>query len=249
MVLARTIAAFGFTFFFLVCLFPFGVIAYLLGFLGLRKPMAVIDYKIAQYWSKGIIRMTGCKLTVLGLENIPQKGSVCFVSNHVGIFDVVLALAHIGRPFGFIAKKELSFFPFLNMWILMLGGLFIDRDNIRNALKTINLGIEKIRRGGSMVVFPEGTRSKGRGLLPFRSGAIRLATHSLATIVPMAIEGSYDVFERHYRVHAAPVRLVFCPPVNPNDMSADDRRRKLAGQVHSIIKEVLEPSTAPDPSL
>ena len=240
MVLAKTIAAFGFTLFFLVCLFPFGVLAFLLGFFGLRKPMAVIDYNIAKYWSKGIIWMTGCTLTVEGLENIPPTGSICFVSNHVGIFDVVLALANIGRPFGFIAKKELSFVPFLNLWILMLGGLFIDRGSIRKALKTINHGIDKIRRGGSMLVFPEGTRSKGRGLLPFRSGAIRLATHSLATIVPIAITGSYDVFERHYRVHAVPVRLVFCPPINPNDMSADERRHQLAGRVQSIIQEVLD---------
>ena len=248
MILAKTIAAFAFTLFFLVCLFPLGVLAFLLGFLGLRKPMSVIDYKIAQYWSKGIIKMTGCTLTVEGLENIPSSGSVCFVSNHVGIFDIILALAFIGRPFGFIAKKELSMAPFFNLWILMLGGLFIDRKSIREALKTINQGIEKIRKGGSMLVFPEGTRSKGRGLLPFRSGAIRLATHSLATVVPIAIEGSYDVFERHYRVHAVPVRLVFCPPINPNDMSPEDRRHKLADEVYSIIKNTLENTKAPDPS-
>ena len=239
MVLLRTIAAFAYTLLFMVLPFPAGLAAYCLSFLGLKKPMAWVNYAIAQAWSRGVIWTTGCKLQVEGRENIPKRGSVCFVSNHVGIFDIILALAYIGRPFGFIAKKELLFLPFFNAWILLLGGLFIDRKNIRKAIKTINLGIRKIQIGGGMLIFPEGTRSKGRGLQPFRSGAIKLATQSQAPIIPMAITGSYDVFEKHYRVHAVPVRLIFCPPIITAEMNPDERRHKLADQVHTIIEEAL----------
>ena len=161
------------------------------------------------------------------------------MSNHVGVFDIVLALAYIGRPFGFIAKKELIFFAALGLWIHLLGGLFIDRKNIKKALKTINLGIRKIQNGEGMLIFPEGTRSKGRGLLPFRSGAVKLATQSLAPIVPMVITGSYDVFEKNYLVHSVPVNLIFLPPINTADMSPDERRHKLADQVYSIIEEKI----------
>ena len=243
MVMVRTIAAFGFTLFSLLAFFPFGLAAFILSFLGLKKPMAWVNYRIAQFWSRGIIKISGCTLTVEGREHIPRQGAVCFVGNHVGIFDIVLALGYIGRPFGFIAKKELIFIPFLDAWIYMLGGLFIDRKNIRKALRTINLGIGKIRNGGGMLVFPEGTRSKGRGLLPFRSGAIKLATQSLAPIVPMAITGSYDVFEKTYRVHSVPVRIVFCPPIITATMNPDDRRHKLADQVRDIIEAVLASGT------
>lgn len=220
---------------------PFGLPAYLLGFLGLKKPMSWVIYKCGEMWGKGIISIIGCPLEVAGRENIPAQGEggVCFVSNHAGIFDVALMLAYIGRPFGFIAKKELLFVPFFNMWIYILGGLFIDRKSIRKALKTINSGIEKIRNGGNMLVFPEGTRSKGRGLLPFKSGAIKLATNSLATIVPIAIAGSYEVFEKNNRVIAAPVRVTFCPPIITADMSPDDRRHKLADQVRTVIEAAL----------
>jgi 1-acyl-sn-glycerol-3-phosphate acyltransferase len=239
MILLKTFTAFSFTIFSMIFFLVFGFPAFLLSFFGLKKPMSWVIYKLAQTWAKGVVFITGCSLKVEGRENIPGKGGVCFVSNHVGIFDIILALANIGRPFGFIAKKELLFLPFFNFWIFILGGLFIDRKNIRKAVKTISLGIGKIQSGGCMLIFPEGTRSKGRGLLPFRSGAVKLATNSLAPIVPIAISGSYEVFEKDYRVHAAPVRLVFLPHIETASMSPEDRRHKLAEQVKGIIEEEL----------
>ena len=239
MVLIRTIAAFAIT---ILCLFvyiPVALPAYIMKLLGFRKISAWVIYRLGQLWAIGVIHITGCTLRVEGKENIPKNGGVCFVSNHVGVFDIVLALAYIGRPFGFIAKKELGYIPLFGIWILILGGLFIDRKSIRKAVKTISIGIKKIQNGECMLVFPEGTRSKGRGLLPFRSGAIKLATQSLAPIVPMAITGSYDVFEKQYRVHSGPVSLIFCPPINTADMSPDERRHKLADQVYAIIEETL----------
>ena len=240
MLLAKTIMAFGITIFIIIVFTPVGFLSFIFSFIGLRKPISWAIYKIAQAWGRSIIFVTGSKVVVEGRENIPKHGGICFVSNHVGIFDIVLALAYAGRPFGFIAKKELLFVPFINMWIFILGGLFIDRKNIRNALNTINHGITRIQKGESMLIFPEGTRSKGRGLLPFKSGAIKLATHSSAVIVPVAITGSYEVFEKNKRVNAASVRVVFCPPIVTADMNPEDRRKNLSEQVRSKIEAALE---------
>ena len=239
MVLIKTILAFAITIITIILFTPIGFFLFILSFLGLRKPMAWVTYKIAQCWARIIIFITGCTMTVEGRELIPSGGGICFVSNHVGLFDIVLALAYAGQPFGFIAKKELLLVPFINMWIYILGGLFIDRKNIRKAIKTISRGIEKIQNGENMLIFPEGTRSKGRGLLPFRSGAVRLATHSLAPIVPIAITGSYEVFEKNYRVNAVPVRIVFCPPLITAEMDHDERRNRLADNVRLIIESAL----------
>ena len=240
MILIKTIIVFLYTFIVMLVFLPFGLLAFLLGYAGLRKPMSWVVYRMAQGWARSLIFFTGCQMTVTGREHIPLKGSVCFTSNHVGIFDIILALAYIGRPFGFIAKKELLLLPFFNIWIYILGGHFIDRKNIRKAVNTINLGIKKIKDGGAMLIFPEGTRSKGRGLLSFKSGAIKLATNSLAPIIPIAIYGSYEVFERQYKVHAVPVRLIFCPPIITETMSKEDRRANLADQVRSVIEDALK---------
>ena len=239
MVFVRTIAAFAATILTLLIFTPLGFILFILSFLGLRKPISWIIYKVAQGWAQVIIFITGSTIEVTGRENIPRSGGICFASNHLGYFDIALTLAYAGRPFGFIAKKELLFLPFINLWISILGGLFIDRKNIRNALKTINRGIKRIQDGECMLIFPEGTRSKGHGLLPFKSGAVKLATNSLAPIVPIAITGSYDVFGDDFWVRPAPLRLVFCPPIITADMNPEDRRTKLAEQVRSTIEAAI----------
>jgi 1-acyl-sn-glycerol-3-phosphate acyltransferase len=237
--MVKTIVAFVVTILTIIFYTPVGIVCIILSLIGLKKPMSWIIYKIAQVWARIIILVTGCAMDVKGRENIPSGEGVCFVSNHVGIFDIILALAYAGRPFGFIAKKELFYVPFINIWISMLGGLFIDRKNIRKAKRTIDIGIEKLQNGWNMLIFPEGTRSKGQGLLPFRSGAIKLATNSLAPIVPIAITGSYEVFEKHYRVHGVPIRMVFCPVINTSELSGEDRRHLLPDQVRSVIEDAL----------
>jgi len=237
--MVKTIAAFAITILIIIIVTPIGIVCMVLSLLGLKKPMSWIIYKIAQLWARILILVTGCAMDVRGRENIPKKEGVCFVSNHVGIFDIILVLAYAGRPFGFIAKKELLYLPLFNIWIYILGGLFIDRVNIRKAKRTIDLGIEKLQKGGSVLIFPEGTRSKGHGLLPFRSGSIKLATKSLAAIVPIAITGSYEVFEKDYRVHGVPIRMVFCPAINTSELSGEDRRHLLPDQVRSVIEAAL----------
>ena len=223
----------------MILLTPLGFIVFICSLIGLRKPASRIMYRVAQGWALMMIKLTGCNMTVTGRERIPHKGGVCFVSNHGSIFDIVLHLAYDGRPIGFIAKKELAYIPFLNMWIYLLGGLFIDRKNIRRAVRTINKGIARIKAGGAMIIFPEGHRSRGQGLLPFRSGALKLATQAGAPIVPVALEGSYDVFERQYRLRPGPVRVHFGEPISTADLPPEGRKNALSDQVYGVIKGFL----------
>jgi 1-acyl-sn-glycerol-3-phosphate acyltransferase len=228
----------------MVLLVPFGALIFLFGFFGTRKFLTYLIYRIAQGWSRMLIALTGCKLTVTGREHIPRRGGLCIVSNHGSIFDILLHLAYVGRPFGFIAKKELRAVPFLNLWIFLLGGLFIDRKNIRRAVKTINEGVERIKAGGIMIIFPEGTRSKGQGLLPFHPGSLKLAAHSLAPVIPAAISGSYNVFERNYRVNAVPVTVAYGALVATDRLPAEGRTRHLSDMAREVIRAALESATA-----
>jgi 1-acyl-sn-glycerol-3-phosphate acyltransferase len=223
----------------LICT-PFGIVAAFLRLLGFRKLVLRIMYIICWTWSRLIVVVIGCKVTVTGKENIPRTSGVCFVSNHGSYFDIPMLMGYSGRVLGFVAKKELLFVPVLNLWIAMLGGLFIERKNPRSGLKTINKGVEKIKAGGAMIIFPEGHRSHGQGLLPFHPGSLKLATQSGAVIVPVALKGSYDIFERNNRVKAAPVRITFCKPINTADIPATDRKMILSDQIYAVIKEALE---------
>ena len=221
-----------------VAVVPFGIILFVLR-LFIPQTAKLFTYKIAQFWAHIIIKLTGCRVTAKGREHIPRKGPVCIASNHCGIFDIVLLLAYLGRPFGFVAKSELAFIPVINLWILLLGGQYINRKNIRKSIKTINRGGEKVKYGGAMIIFPEGTRSKGRGLLPFKAGSLRLATEAGAPIVPVAIAGSYEVFEKTRMVQRTPVSITFCPVIETKDLPPEERRHVLSGRVRDMIAAAL----------
>jgi len=239
MALVKTILVFGITALVAVFFVPVCLPAFLLSFLGLKKPMSWFLYRIAQVWARGIVLLIGCDMNVTGQEHIPKRGGVCFVSNHVGIFDIVLALAYIGRPFGFIAKKELLFIPFLNIWIYMLGGLFIDRNNIRKAINTIKLGITKIEKGNAMLIFPEGTRSKGGPVKEFKKGSLRLATKPGVPVIPISISGTHRIFEDNgYIKNGVKVDIKIHPAIETKNMSKSEANN-LSSEVERIIKEGL----------
>jgi len=235
----KTIFVFSYISISMIILTPLGVVALFLHFIGLKKFMAWVISRLCQGWGRLLIRLTGSTVTVTGIENIPKKGGVCFVSNHCGYFDIVLLLAYCDKPIGFIAKKELLLVPFLNCWIYMLGGLFIDRKNVKKAVRTINRGVEKIKSGRWMIIFPEGHRSKGRGLLPFHPGSLKLATMAEAPIVPVAIEGSYDVFEKNYRAASVQLKVTFCQAIDTASLPSGERKLILSDKIFSVIKEQL----------
>jgi 1-acyl-sn-glycerol-3-phosphate acyltransferase len=224
----------------MVFLTPFGLIALGMRFTGLKKPSAFFIYTLARLWARFMVVISGASLRVTGREHIPQKGPLCFASNHSGAFDIIILLAYASRPFGFIAKKELSFIPFLNFWVLLLGGLFIDRTNPRNALGTISKGVANIKKGGAMLIFPEGTRSRGQGLLPFRPGAFKLAVRSRSPLLPVAISGSFELFEKRKKFVPGRVSLSFAPPLDPARFEGPEGKHALPEEIHRIIDEMLK---------
>ena len=235
-----TIIVFFYAFISVIFLTVIGLPINFICFLGLQKFRQPINFFIARGWARSLIKLVRCKLTITGMENVPKKGGLCFVSNHGSIFDVLLVLVAAGRPFGFIAKKELLYVPFINMWISMLGGYFIDRKNLRKSFKTINKGINRIKTGEAMIVFPEGSRSRGQGLLPFRAGSLKLATQAQAPIIPIAIKNSYDVFEKNYRIRPSIVNVTVCKPIYTAVLPVTDRTHILSDKVYQQIKEALE---------
>ncbi|MDR1597241.1 MAG: 1-acyl-sn-glycerol-3-phosphate acyltransferase [Treponema sp.] len=221
---------------------PSGLPLFILRCLGLKKAASSLTRRIAQTWAWILIWTIGCNVEIRGRENIPREGGLCFVSNHCGYFDILLILATAGRQVGFIAKKELVFVPFINFWILLIGGFFIDRKNIRKSLATIKTAVKRIQAGDSILIFPEGHRSKGQGLLPFHSGSFKLATEAEAPIIPVSITGSYDIFEKTGRITAVPVRITFGKPVVTRDIPAGDRRQALSDHVRELIAAGLDPA-------
>lgn len=168
------------------------------------------------------IKIAGAKVKVYGKENIPADQATLFVGNHQGNYDIPLLYANIDKSIAFVSKKELGNIPFVSEWMKIGGSIFLDRENPRSQVKSMQEGVEKLKNGRSLVIFPEGTRSKGNELGEFKSGSMRLAIKSGVPIVPITIKDSYKLFEESGRAKPAEVELHFHKPIettNEKDMN------------------------------
>lgn len=189
---------------------------------------------------KIVLFLAGTKVTVKGLENIPRDTPVLFVSNHRSLADIPVAYTTLPVNAGFIAKKEMENIPGLSWWMRLLNCQFIDRENVKEGLKTILKGIELIKNGYSIFIAPEGTRSKTEDMLPFKEGSLKMAEKTGCPIVPVAFTNTDAVFEKQFpRVKRAHVIIEYCTPVNLNDLEKEQRRH-LGAYVQEIIREKLE---------
>jgi 1-acyl-sn-glycerol-3-phosphate acyltransferase len=238
----RTSCCFFVVGFVIVILSPAVLVLFAASLIGFRYTASEAMFKIVKCASKLILFCAGCKITVSGTENIPPKNQkdtgLCFVCNHSGIVDILLMFIAVNRPFGFIAKKEILFVPFINLWLVLLGGLFIDRNNPRKSLATLKAGIQKIKKGLSIAIFPEGTRSRGQGLLPFKSGSFQIALESGADIVPVALSGSYEIFEKTRWIIPTPLYISFGKVIKTRPEN-EGGRRFYSDQAHAEIENML----------
>ncbi|HCL4548421.1 1-acyl-sn-glycerol-3-phosphate acyltransferase [Clostridium botulinum] len=190
-------------------------------------------------WANFIVNGIGIKVNKKGLENVPD-GPCLFVGNHQGLLDVPVIVSSLDRYVGFVAKKEMLKLKILTYWMKEMKCVFMDRQNVRAAVKTINEGVENLKNGYSMLIFPEGTRSRGENLGEFKKGSMKLGIKAGVPIVPIAINGTYNVLEANGRkIKAADVDLIICPPIYPNELSKEEQNN-LSQTIKDIIQRELE---------
>ncbi len=213
-----------------------------------RSSLAIVKWAFRQ-----IIRITGAKVIVIGEERIPTDTAVLYVGNHRSYFDVVLTYLRVPRLTGYIAKKEMLRYPLLRDWMRNLHCLFLDRDNVKDGLKTILTAVEKVKSGISITIFPEGTRNKVPDtLLPFHDGSFKIAEKGNVPIVPMSIVNTAGIFEDHLpKIKKATVIIEYCEPIYMKDLDRETKKN-IGNHVSSIImdayiknKKTLDEMNAP----
>lgn len=204
---------------------------------GLIKEKRIYINEVASGWAKNLVSLTGSSFEVIGLENIPMDRTVLFASNHQGNFDIPILLANIPKSISFVAKQELRKLPMVSTWMELMECIFIDRKDLRQSLRAISEAIEILKSGQSMVIFPEGTRSKGKEMEPFKPGSLKLASRAAVPIIPVTIVGSYKILEaNNNRVKPAKVKIIFSPAIETADC---EKSTDLTVMVHEIIKDNL----------
>lgn len=189
--------------------------------------------KTARAWMSflfdGLMLISAVKVTVKGLENVPADRSVVYVGNHRSYFDIILTYKLSNRPTSYVAKADLLKIPLFGFWGEMMMVLFFDQKDIKASLKMILEGIERLKNGRSVFIFPEGGRNREESIKPlrdFHDGSFRLASKSGAPVIPVALAKTDDIWEAHFPwVKKAAVTITYGEPVYFDTLDAEDKKR------------------------
>jgi 1-acyl-sn-glycerol-3-phosphate acyltransferase len=228
-------------------------VTFLFSFLILGIPVMLTEWVIGKFnpalkarSSKAIVSwgfrcvtfFAGTNVIVKGLENIPSDSAVLYVGNHRSYFDIVLTCTVFPGVTGYVAKAEMRKWPLLSTWMKNIHCLFLDRENIKEGLKTILKGVEEVKSGISICIFPEGTRNKVNDtFLPFHEGSFKIAERGGVPVVPMTIVNSAGVFEDHLpKIKKTTVIIDFAAPINLKELDKE-HKKNLGAYVSKIISE------------
>ena len=151
---------------------------------------------LAAWWARSICFVGGVSVSVTGTKNLDSGKPYIFAANHQSQFDILTLQGFLGLDFRWLAKKELFQVPIWGPAMRRAGYIPIDRSHGRKALKSLDEAAKKIAAGTSVIIFPEGTRSKDGKLHDFKAGAMVLAIKSGVDIVPVAIKGTYEILPK-----------------------------------------------------
>jgi 1-acyl-sn-glycerol-3-phosphate acyltransferase len=196
--------------------------------------------EVARAWGRSLLAVSGVRVIVEGLENIDSAGSYVFVSNHLSYMDTPVVLSNIPVRFRFLAKRGLFKIPFLGTHLGQAGHIPVAREDPRASVKTMQLAAEVIRsRRTSMLIFPEGGRSRDGALRPFKEGAAYIAIRAGVPIVPVALIGTEKIlpFGSGTPLRGT-ARVRIFPPLATDGLTLKDRHQ-LTDRTRSLIADAL----------
>ena len=196
--------------------------------------------RIVQWAFKVLLSITGVEVTVIGEENVPDE-PVLFIANHRSYFDILLTYSRCKRLTGYVAKREMLRYPVLRTWMKRLYCLFLNRDDMKEGLKTILQAIDYIKNGVSICIVPEGTRNDGEelSLLRFHPGSFKIAEKGGCAIVPISMNNTASIFENQFPcIKKTHIILEYGKPVYPKELDKETRKR-LAPYFQNIIQETI----------
>jgi 1-acyl-sn-glycerol-3-phosphate acyltransferase len=194
---------------------------------------------LAKWWGRSMLRVMRVPLEVQGLEHLTPGQAYVYAANHRSDFDIYTLLAFLPGRIMFVAKKELFRIPVFGPALTRMGSVPLDRDSLKEALKTLDLAAARVRAGASMIIFPEGTRVPTPELIPFKKGVFIMASKAGQPIVPVSISGTRFIQPRRaLQVRPGPVRVVISAPIHPRDYK---RKEDLMAAVYQAIAANYDP--------
>lgn len=193
----------------------------------------------AEKWAKDLLKAVGYNLTVTGVENIPTDETIYFVSNHQGTLDPVLVLASCPVHVAFISKKENEKMPIFGRWARNIGTIHFDRNSREGNVHMLREAARSLKAGQNLLIFPEGTRSKGDKMNPFKEGSLLPAYLSKATIVPVTLQNAY-ILDRKDDT-SRQLGITYGKPIRFAEYGKRDKG-EFSNELHDIIQSRIDTS-------
>lgn len=208
---------------------------------GIVFPRANVGSRLGKLWSRVHLSAMGVRPSYTGLEHAAGVAPRIFLANHFSNVDIWATAPVLPDTYRFVAKRSLFWVPVLGQAIWVAGFVPIDRGNRSSAIASLGRAAARIRGGASVILFPEGTRSRDGRLGPFKRGPFHLAVEAGVPVVPVAISGSGKVAPpRTLAVAPGPIRVTFCEPIPAAELPALGIDGLMA-RVRSAIVERLAP--------
>lgn len=189
----------------------------------------VFSYYPGMIWSRLTCLLALCPVKVSGGEKLDRSRSYVFVSNHQGAFDIFLLYGYLGQPVKWIMKQSLRKIPLVGKACESAGFIFVDRSSAQAAARSVLEAEKKLKSGASVVLFPEGTRSLSGKLGRFKRGAFQMALDLKIPIVPVTINGSFEIMPRNsHFLHPHRMELILHDPIDVSSYSAGGVKETLA---------------------
>ena len=178
------------------------------------------QHRIARFWARTLVFVTGCSLNVRGVDNLRKHPVAVYAANHTSYMDTPVVFAGLPFQFRILAKKELWPIAFIGWYLGRSGQIPIDTRNPRATLSSLGVGVKALRSGMPLFVFPEGGRTPNGELQSFLSGAAYLAIRAQVPLVPIALSGVYDLLPIHTRhLYSGKLTLTAGEPIDTTGMT------------------------------
>jgi 1-acyl-sn-glycerol-3-phosphate acyltransferase len=189
----------------------------------LFDPTGERQQKVARLWSRMILWTVGAKVQLEGLDGIDISKPQVYVVNHLSAFDIPVLYSYLPFQFRILAKKELFRYPFMGWHLQRSGQIPVVLENPKASVRSLNLAVAAIRKGNSLVIFPEGGRSPDGQLQPFMGGAFYAAVKAQVDVVPIVLIGTYEMLKMNsFHIKPGPVQMVVGSPISTIGMSTRD---------------------------
>lgn len=195
----------------------------------------------SRWWARIIIRASLLRVDVKGRENIRKDTSYVFVANHQGAYDIFLVCGYLGAEIRWMMKRSLEKIPFLGIGCRHAGYIFVDKGNAGKVRNTYRRAEHALQDGASLMVFPEGARTFTGRMGRFTRGAFTLADELQLPVVPLTINGSFDVLPRTRDgqfIHRHPLSLTIHEPIFPTSKGQDNIERLMKESYEAVISEL-----------